>query len=109
MAIAVHVDDCTLAAQTLKVIEDFKAELGKHVEVTDLGELHWLLGMEVKRDREARSIHLSQLSYIDSILCRHNLDEAKPLTTPMDPNIHLSTADCPASTANDALMRNVNY
>ncbi len=109
MAIAVHVDDCTLAAETLTVIEDFKAELGKHVEVTDLGELHWLLGMEVKRDREARSIHLSQLSYIDSILRRHNLDEAKPLTTPMDPNIHLSTADCPASTADHALMRNVDY
>ncbi len=29
MAVAVHVDDCTLAAKSLKVIEDFKTELGE--------------------------------------------------------------------------------
>ncbi len=63
----------------------------------------------MKRDRDARSIHLSQLSYIDSILRRYNLDELKPLATPMDPNVHLSTADCPASTADHALMRNIDY
>ncbi len=62
MAIAVHVDDCTLATQTPKVIEDFKAELGKHIEVTDHGKLHWLLGMEMKHNYEAWTIHLSQLS-----------------------------------------------
>ncbi len=77
--------------------------------MTDHGKLHWLLGMEVKHNYEAWSIHLSQLSYIDSILQHHNLDEVKPLMTPMDPNVHLSTADCPASTADHVLMHNINY
>ena len=72
IVIAVHVDDCTIAASRPRLVEDFKAGLSKHVEVTDLGELHWMLGIEVKRDRAAGTIHLSQRAYIDSILNRFN-------------------------------------
>jgi len=60
IVIAVHVDDCTIAASTLALIDEFKARLKDHVEITDLGELHWLLGIEILRDRQARLVHLSQ-------------------------------------------------
>jgi hypothetical protein len=43
--VAVHVDDCTIAASTACLVEDLKARLARHVEVTDLGELHWMLGI----------------------------------------------------------------
>ena len=46
--VAVHVDDCTIAASNLCLIKDFKAGLRKHVEVIDLGKLHWMLGVEIK-------------------------------------------------------------
>ncbi|CAA7259930.1 unnamed protein product [Cyclocybe aegerita] len=65
--VLVHVDDCTIVATALPLIEAFKAEVAKHVEITDLGELHWILGIEVQRNRECRIIFLSQRSYIDSI------------------------------------------
>ena len=68
IVVLVHVDDCTIAATSIKLINDFKARILEYVEITDLGELHWLLGIEIKRDREHRTIHLSQCSYIDSIL-----------------------------------------
>jgi len=58
--VAVHIDDCTIAASLLSLIEESKAELKKSVEVTGLGELHWLLGIEIKRDRMYCVIHLSQ-------------------------------------------------
>ena len=45
--IIMHVDDCTITASSLALVVAFKAELSKHVEITDLGELHWLLGIEV--------------------------------------------------------------
>ena len=50
IVIAVHVDDCMITASQLRLVEDFEAGLSKHVEVTDLGELHWMLGIEVKQD-----------------------------------------------------------
>jgi hypothetical protein len=107
--VAVHVDDCTIAASSLSLIEDFKAGLRRHVEVTDLGELHWMLGVEIKRDREANTVHLSQRAYIDSILRRYNLDELKPLSTPMDPSFRLTPDQSPATTAEHAVMRDKPY
>lgn len=50
--VLVHIDDCTIAATAIMLIEHFKKEIAKHVEITDLGELHWLLGIEIRRDRE---------------------------------------------------------
>jgi hypothetical protein len=32
--VAVHIDDCTIAASNLRLIEEFKAGLCKHVEVS---------------------------------------------------------------------------
>jgi Reverse transcriptase (RNA-dependent DNA polymerase) len=80
--ILVHVDDCTIAATTITLILNFKKKISEHVEITDLGELHWLLGIEIRCDREHHSIHLSQRSYIDSIIRHYKLQDLKPVSTP---------------------------
>jgi len=36
-------------------MEKVKGELKKEFTITDLGEIHWLLGFAVKRDREKRT------------------------------------------------------
>ena len=107
--VAVHVDNCTIAASTPELVTDFKDSLRKHVEVTDLGELHWMLGIEVRRDREACTIHLSQRAYIDSILRRYNLNDLRPLSTPMDTQVWLTSEHAPASAGEFAAMRDVPY
>jgi hypothetical protein len=38
----------TLAAKSLRMIEKLKNDLQQRYEISDLGELHWLLGVEVK-------------------------------------------------------------
>ena len=50
--VLVHVDNCSIAGHPKKLIQKFKLEIQKFVETTDLGELHWILGIEVKRVRE---------------------------------------------------------
>ena len=74
-----------------------------------MGELHWLLGIEVKRDQETCTILLSQRSYIDSIVCHFGFEDLKPITTPMDPDVKLSTAQNPSTSAQYAAMRNIPY
>jgi len=93
----------------MALIKEFKTELKKSVEVTDLGELHWLLGIEIKRDRTYHLIHLSQCSYIKAILRRYNLEDIHPVSTPMDLAIHYSSAQSPATTEEVAQMQNVPY
>jgi hypothetical protein len=48
--ILVHVDDCTIVAASIAQINWVKKGVSEHVEITDLGEIHWLLGIEVKRN-----------------------------------------------------------
>ena len=50
--ILVHVDDCSIAGRPKKIIQKFKIKIQKYVEITDLGDLHWILGIEVHRIRE---------------------------------------------------------
>jgi hypothetical protein len=46
-AVLVHVDDCTIATLSANLISSFKENISDHVEITNLGELHWLLGIEI--------------------------------------------------------------
>ena len=105
----VHVDDCTIAAISIFLIKIFKSEIAKHIEITDLGELHWLLGIKIKRNRENQTIHLSQHSYIESTLRRYNFQDLKPVSTSMETHNKLSSSQSPATTAQFAQMRDVPY
>jgi hypothetical protein len=107
--VVVHVDDCTIIANTIRLINELKASLSKHFEVTDLGELHWMLGIEVKHDCPSCLIHLSQCMYIEAILHRYHFANLKPLSTPMDHQVHLSSDQAPASAVECAMMHDVPY
>ena len=50
--VLVHVDDCTIACTSITLILRFKIKIAKYVTITDLGELHCILGIKVKRVRE---------------------------------------------------------
>ena len=87
----------------------FKSNLSSHFEMTDLGELAWILGIRVKHDRISRTITLSQAAYIDSIVKRFNLSSASPLRTPIDPNAQLSKDQCPSTPQQIDDMQKVPY
>ena len=93
--VAIHVDDCTLVASSPAVMDRFKKEIEARFEISDLGEVRWLLGFKIHRDRQARTISLMQGSYIDTLLDRFSLVNANPSSTPLDPhfNLHLPITD----------------
>jgi len=45
--VLVHVDDCTIVGKSLLLINRFKVEIAKYVDITDMGDLHWILRIEV--------------------------------------------------------------
>ena len=98
IVVLVHIDDCTVAATNIKLVSDFKAHMAQHIEITDLGELHWLLGIEIKCNHIKKTIHLSQCSYISSILCQYDFQDLKLVSIPMDTNIRLTTSQSPSTT-----------
>ena len=76
------------------------ANLAKSVDAkygtTGLGEVRWVLGMLMERDRLARTISICQEAFIDSILARFDLVDVSTVSTPLVPGTQLSAADCPA-------------
>ncbi|THG92494.1 hypothetical protein EW026_g8421 [Hermanssonia centrifuga] len=107
--LAIHVDDCAITGSSTPLISEYKRRIGEKYPLTDLGEVSWLLGIKVARDREARTLSLSQHAYIDSILARFNFTDLKPSSIPMDPNLQLTKSQCPTSLADIARMRKIPY
>src|SRR5258707_4065308 len=109
IVIVVHIDNCMIATSSMRLVEDFKAGLCRHVKVTDLGALHWMLGIEIRRDRKAGTVHLLQWAYLNSILRHYHLVDLKPLSMPMDTSTWLTTEQAPASAAEHAIMHDMPY
>ena len=109
IVIVAHVDDLTIVTSTVELMKKVKDEISKDFRITDLGEIHWILGFEVKRDREKRTISLSQASYIRAMLQRYGFENIKPRATPMDPNVRLSKSDSPKTSKEFAEMKNRPY
>lgn len=111
--IALYVDDLFLFADSRAELNGVKAALQAVYKMKDLGELTLALGLEVKRDRSARTLTLSQKAYTESILQRAGLGEANPQATPMEFKLKLvtSTDTTTASSIKEyqSLMGEVQY
>ena len=69
--VCLYVDDIIYMGSSNSLIADFKACMMKTFEMTDLGLLHYFLGLEVKQG--ADGIFVSQQKYAMDLLKRHNM------------------------------------
>ncbi|XP_061348750.1 uncharacterized protein LOC133294107 [Gastrolobium bilobum] len=68
-------------------ITQLKQHLSHHFQTKDLGRLRYFLGIEVAQSKDG--IVISQRKYAMDILEETTLLNAKPVDTPMDPNVKL--------------------
>ncbi|KAG8499930.1 hypothetical protein CXB51_006489 [Gossypium anomalum] len=87
-----YVDNMLIAAKDKVEIRKVKAQLSEEFEIKDLGPAKKILGMEILRDRKASKLYLSQKGYIEKVLCRFNMQSAKPVSTPLAAHFRLSSA-----------------
>ena len=83
--IAIYVDDITRFGPPSNLIDSTKDLLKLEFQVTDIGDLHWLLGMQIEYFQD--HITISQTAYIDKILLRFGLHDANPINLPLDTRI----------------------
>jgi hypothetical protein len=107
--IPVFIDDMTIAAKSKQEIQKVKDDLRKHFKLRDLGPTSFLLGVEIKHDCPKCTLTLSQHQYILDLLDRFNLADCNTVTTPLDPNIRLSSSMSPQSPQEIDEMRSVPY
>jgi len=109
LILAVHVDDCIFTGSSNDLIAQYKQKINACYALTDLGPAHWLLGIKITRNRAARTISLSQASYIDAILIRFALADAKPYGSPMVPGLVYSKDHSPNNPEEVIRMQKTPY
>lgn len=75
----------------------------------DLGEAKQILGMRIKRDEAAGKLFLSQAEYIQKVLERFRMQDAKPASVPLGSQFKLSKEDSPKNKEERSQMQNIPY
>jgi hypothetical protein len=109
LILPVFVDDITLACKDASLIDSTVNELATHFKLRDLGHTEYLLGISIERDRSKRQLSLSQCQYIINMLERYGMSDSKPVSTPMDPGVRLSTSMAPQNDEEVDYMKSVPY
>jgi hypothetical protein len=88
----VHVDDILVAASDFSVMQQVISQLGSVFTLRDLGDASYYLGMEIVRNRQARTVKLSQQRYVLDLVQRFGLDSTPPKDVPMTTSARLTRA-----------------
>lgn len=104
-----YVDDMLIACKNNKDINRVKAQLMKEFEMKDLGHTKKILGMDIVRNRKKETVFLSQRGYLQKVLKRFEMLEAKPVLTPLAQHFKLSVSSAPGSEEERAYMERVPY
>lgn len=75
----------------------------------DLGPANKILGMQIHRDRKYRKIWLSQRNYLRNVLRHFNMQDCKPISTPLPINYKISSSMNPSNEAERMEMYRVPY
>ncbi|CAL1360545.1 unnamed protein product [Linum trigynum] len=104
-----YVDDMLIAGQNVSKINDLKKELSKSFAMKDLGPAKQILGVRIVRDRGAKKIWLSQEKYIEKVLQRFNMDNAKAVSCPFANHFTLTSKQSPSTEKEKAEMDKIPY
>lgn len=107
--LTLYVDDTLIAANSLPLLHSIKRQLNSRFLLSDLGEVHHLLSLQVTRNLDHGWFRITQALYITQKLAEFAFLASKPVSTPLAPGTHLSAADCPSSSAETALIAAFPY
>ena len=104
-----YVDDILLASSNICLLKETKAFLLSQFDMKDMGEAHYVLGIEITRNRKQQALGLSQKNYLDKILQRFGMQGCNSGDAPISKGDRLHTGQCPKSALETKSMQNVPY
>jgi hypothetical protein len=104
-----YVDDMLIVAKSIVEVNKLKVLLSKEFDMKDLDAAKKILGMEIRRDNDAKKLWLSQAGYVKKVLERFIMENAKLVSTPLANHFRLSTSQCPKTVEETEDMSKVPY
>lgn len=90
-----YTDDIFGMSSTKEGAERAKEEIKACFEIKDVGDLGYILGIQVEKEETMGAISLSQEAYIRRILERFSMLHCNPKSTPLPSGIILSNSNSP--------------
>ena len=109
ISLLLYVDDILIACKHRAEVEKLKTELMAVFEIKDLGPTAKILGMQIKRDKHAKTLFLTQSGYLKRVVSRFRMVNSKPVTTPVAAHFKLSKQQEPEEEADIDHMRRIPY
>lgn len=100
MFVLVYVDDIIVASSSPQATKALLKDLEKDFALKDLGDLHYFLGIEVKKN--SQGLVLSKERYATEVLKRVGMAKCKPTNTPLSTSEKLSSTQGAVLGQNDA-------
>ena len=85
----VWVDDILSTANSQARNDLIEKQIATKFKIKSLGKPTLLLGMHIIHNPSQHLIKLSQTAYIDALLKKFGMEQANPVSTPLDPNVNL--------------------
>ncbi|TLX69860.1 hypothetical protein E9993_22705 [Labilibacter sediminis] len=104
IVVQIYVDDIIFGSTSQAMCKDFEAVMKKRFEMSSLGEMTMFLGLQVRQNSEGILIH--QGKYVDDMLKKFDMQNAKSAHTPMAERPLLS-ADPDGESVNQTMYRSM--
>lgn len=104
-----YVDDMLIVGKNISMIDRLKKQLRESISMKDMGAAKQILGIRIMRDRNKKKLWLSQEHYVEIVLQRFQMENAKAVSTPLATHFKLSTSQSPSNEAEKSNMQRVPY
>lgn len=104
MIISLYLDDLLMTRSNANVIEEFKVDMMREFEITNLGQMAMFLGMKIKQKENWAFIR--QNKYVKEILKKFKIKRCKNMSTPMNQREELCKEDW-AEKVDEGQYRNI--
>ena len=84
-------DDIIICGADENFCSWFENKISEKFEISEISDLKWFLGMKI--DYSGNEIRISQDKYVEKLISRFKMTEAKPVTTPLGGNEKLTKGD----------------
>ena len=81
----------------------------KSFDMKDMGEASYVLGIEIIRNRQLKTLGLSQMNYIERVLRRFGMENCKRGEAPISKGDKLHKGQCPTNTLERNEMDKIPY
>ncbi|CAL2249603.1 unnamed protein product [Prunus armeniaca] len=104
LIVSLYVDDLIYTGNNEEIIKEFKKDIMKTFEMSDLGLMHYFLGIEINQEEDG--IFICQKKYTKNLLKKFKMYGCKIVATPLITNEKLRKEDG-SSKANESVYRSL--